>query len=125
MAPSEKELTVSIRPVDWSADAEAGLALSLGDDLPIIRAEIARGESVLWRCTAGEFDGYAVTRVEVQAGEAVMVACEGSGFDVFAPFIVRHFRNQGFRLRAHVKRRGMIRMWQRYGLHLNEFVLRG
>lgn len=113
-----------IRRAQWSGEAEAGLQVSAGADMALIRAEVQSGVSKLWRCE-GEGAAWVVTRHEPEVNELVMVLGEGSGFHEFAPLFVEQARKHGLTVRAHVKRRGMVRMWQRYGVGLDEYVLRG
>lgn len=109
----------------WSAEAEQGLQVSAGPDMDIIRGQVERGTAKLWRCTSGSNAAWVVTRYEPELRELVMVLGEGSGFMEFAPHFVNRARALGIKIRAHTQRRGMVRLWARLGVRLDEFVLRG
>ena len=115
-----------IKSVTWSEDAERGLVKSAGDDLDIIKHQVINKQAQLWECRNDKNHAYIVTRVEETGtgNELVLVLGEGSGFMDFAPAFVEAAKNKGMTIRTHVKRPGMIRLWSRLGLTINEYVLR-
>lgn len=117
-------MDLSARPVNWRIEHDDRLRISAGEDLADIRREVEQGVSVLWECQSeGQPQAYVVTRLE--GLEWVIVLGEGRGFFDFMPLFVRHARGRGWRLRTHVQRRGLVRMWNRLGLTLDHYVLKG
>jgi hypothetical protein len=116
-------------PVGWTDEMDDRLRVSAGDDLEIIRREVRTGIAQLWQCEKdGRPEAWVVTRVdgtEQDGYEWVIVLGEGRGFFDYMPLFVSHARDKGLPIRTHVKRRGLIRMWERLGLHLDHYVLRG
>ena len=112
-----------VKNVDWSEVAERGLAVSAGNDMAAIRHEVKQGIAVLWRVDGDGVDGYVVTRVE--PGELVIVCGEGKGFHHIVPFFLTLARRSNLTVRTHIKRRGLLKMWARHGVTLDEYVLRG
>lgn len=108
----------------WSEAAEAGLRVAAGDDMADIRREVKAGIAHLYRLDSGDHGGWLVTRQDSPT-ELCLVCGEGKGFRVFAPEILRRARERGLTVRTHVQRRGMIRLWQRLGLQLDSYVLKG
>lgn len=115
---------MQVMRVSWNAEAEQGLRVSAGADLGIIRQEVEAGVCELWHCISDSDQAYVVTRRELPK-EWVLVCGEGSGFHEFAPVFIKAAKARKLSIRTHVKRRGMIKLWARYGLNLDEFVLRG
>ena len=113
-----------IREVKWSAEAEDGLKIAAGYDLKVIKSEVLAGVSRLWHCSSESGGGYIVSRLEGNS-EICIVAGEGKGFYEFMPVFLEWCRQQGYTVRTHVKRRGLIRMWESLGVTLDEYVLRG
>lgn len=113
----------------WSDEAENGLRISAGKDMADIRAEVQKGLSMLWKIEGeGELDfvrGWCVTRVEKDRGEVVFVLGEGKGFHHAAPHFVKAARDAGYKIRVHVERIGMMRMWKKHGVEISEYILRG
>lgn len=108
----------------WSDAINDRVRVSAGADLATIRQEVRQGLAQLWECRKDDQPtAWVVTRKDPDAW--VIVLGEGAGFFDFMPLFVSHARAQGWPLRTHVKRRGLIRMWQRLGLHLDHYVLRG
>tara|TARA_B100000446_G_scaffold185938_3_gene211050 strand:+ start:6465 stop:6809 length:345 start_codon:yes stop_codon:yes gene_type:complete len=112
-----------IEPVKWEFFHDQLLAVSAGDDLEEIREEVKAGLAVLWRCESSEKGGFVVTRID--GDEFVVVLGEGSGAHEFLPHFVQFARSRKLKIRTHVTRKGMIRVWKRYGVFLSEYVLRG
>lgn len=114
-----------VKPAPWSVDAEKGLSVSLGDDLPIIARQVINGEASLWDCKTDNGGGFVVTRIE-ETGvglELVLVAGEGRGFDEFFPYLMNYCKENGLSFRTHVRRKGLLRMYQKHGVGVREFVL--
>ena len=113
-----------IREIEWCQKAEEGLIVSLGDDLGVIRLEVQKGIARLWSCESESGGGYIVSRMD-DLNEICIVAGEGKGFYEFMPVFLDWCRQQGCSVRTHVKRKGLIRMWKKLGVTLDEYVLRG
>ena len=109
--------------VDWSEQAEQGLKVSAGEDMGFIRREVQAGIAILWRCESDKNSAYAVTRCE--PGEVVIVCGEGSGLKEFGPYFIAAAKSKGKTVRTHVRRRGLIKVWETMGLELDEYILRG
>ena len=109
-----------IEKVGWCAAAERGLVVSAGDDMDVIAQEVKSGVSELWRFVGNVGRGYLVTRIENMNDrrELVLVLGEGKGFFEAAPIFIALARIEGMSFRTHVKRRGLVRMWQRLGLNI-------
>lgn len=110
--------------VPWADNVDDCLRVAARGDLDIIRHQVESGIAQLWECTSDEHHAYIVTRVE-PGPEIVIVAGEGSGFMEFVPDFIAVAKRSGATIRAHVVRKGMIRLFERVGLSLNEYVLRG
>lgn len=116
-------LLKSAEKVPWSAEVEQGIKISAGKDIDDIRSEVIGGLSTVWKVTGEGVAGFVVLRVD--GSELVIVCGEGQGAKFVIPWIMETARQHNLTVRTHVKRRGLVRMWQRYGLCLDEYVLRG
>ena len=114
----------AIREIRWCPEAEAGLTVAAGDDLGVIKSEVLAGVSRLWQCSSEGGGGYIVSRLD-GLNEICIVAGEGKGFYEFMPVFLKWCRQQGYTVRTHVKRKGLIKMWGRLGVTFDEYVLRG
>lgn len=123
MAGDEKGQTKIIH-VPWTNDIDDYLMVAARGDLEIIKAQVKSGIAQLWRCESSNHFAYVVTRVD-PGPELCIVAGEGSGFMEFIPHFVAVAKRSGATIRTHVQRRGLIRLWSRFGLVLDEYVLRG
>lgn len=125
----DREKVLKVRPVPWSAEAEAVLACA------VPHAEIsdikAQGGAVLFEVEAGgERVGFYVLRVDTMpsGSEGVLVAACGSlgGSDLtesLLPHIEGQFRGCGS-IRIHTARPGLARKLARKGYSAGELVLR-
>lgn len=117
-----------IRLEPWNDFAERALVRVEGLGVLDVKREVEEGISQLWHCTdADGSGGYVVTRLERRPSglEWVLVAGVGRGFQKFAPLFINAAREKGVPVRAHVNRRGMVRMYDRLGFRVSEYVLRG
>lgn len=117
-----------IRLEPWNDFAERALVRVEGLGIVDVKREVEEGISQLWHCTGDDGSGgYVVTRLEQRPSgrEWVLVAGVGRGFRQFAPLFLNAAREAGVRIRAHVNRPGMVRMYDRLGFHISEYVLRG
>ena len=117
-------MSVAIREIKWSADAEDGLRVAARGDLDIIKAEVIAGISRLWHCKSESSEAFIVTRIDDE-NEVCIVAGEGAGFREFIPAFVAWWREQGYSIRVHVQRKGLIRLFERVGITFDHYVLRG
>jgi len=116
-----------IRLEPWNDLAEHAIARIEGACVVDIRHEVRAGISQLWHCIDAEgHRGYVVTRLEERESgrEWVLVAGVGKGFHVFVQTFIEAARCAGLPLRAHVNRRGMVRMYEHVGFHVSEYVVR-
>lgn len=111
--------TITFQRCQWSSEAAAGLSLTLGNDEAIISAEVIKGVSQLWRVNDGS---WLITRAEDD--ELVIVCFQGKNSVSVGAKIIRQAKAAGFKsIRAHVQRRGMVRMFERFGARQREIVL--
>lgn len=116
-----------IEQISWNDEAEAGLKVSAGADMAIIRAQVENGIAQLWRYSAADGGGYIVTRVDQQGKgpELVIVLGEGRGLHDVVPQFIEAAQSLNIKsIRTHVKRQGLIRMYARHGFEVDEYVLR-
>lgn len=116
-----------IRLEPWNDFAERALFRVEGLGVLDVKREVEEGISQLWHCTdADGSGGYVVTRLERRPSgvEWVLLAGVGRGFHKFAPLFVNAAAEAGVQVRAHVSRPGMVRMYDRIGFRVSEYVLR-
>lgn len=103
------------------------LKISAGDDLALLKEQAKRGQATLWQCSNdGEPEALVLTRLDGSVNpEFVIVLGEGRGFFDYMPLFLHYAKKNNWPVRAHVKRRGLLRMFSRLGLELDEYVLRG
>jgi hypothetical protein len=113
--------------IEWRDEHDAQLAVSAGDDLALLKQQAKRGQATLWQCSKdGESEALVLTRLDGQDNpEFVIVLGEGRGFFDYMPLFVHYAKKNNWPIRTHVKRKGLLRMWSRLGLELDEYVLRG
>lgn len=120
--------TIAIHLRQWTPEYAAQLRLAAGASLPLLGRQVRDGIAHLWECVKDDkVKGLVVTRFDFGSTgrELVIVAAEGQDlFDDFAPLFVEYCRTRGIGLRTHVRRKGLIRMWARLGVELDEYVLR-
>lgn len=114
------EAKVRLKRAAWSDEAERVLAPAAFGDMDWIRAEVLEGIADLWQL-GGSAAGFLVTRQE--GGELVLVAGAGRN----AAGVIRHClglaRANGLTVRAHIRRAGMKRIYERAGFRLREVVM--
>jgi hypothetical protein len=116
-----------IRLEPWNDFAERALVRVEGLGIVDVKREVLEGVSQLWHCTDADGNGgYVVTRLERRPSglEWVMVAGVGCGFHKFAQVFIDTALQMGVPVRAHVNRPGMVRMYDRIGFRVSEYVLR-
>jgi len=124
MDTASETAQVNIVSISWNSEMDNVLNVAARGDLEIIRDQVQRGVAMLWKCHSEKSEGYVVTRLD-PGPEFVIVAAAGSGFFEFAPEFLKIARQQGVTVRTHVQRKGLIRMWNRLGLNVDEYILRG
>lgn len=115
---------ISIINIAWNSDINKLLEVASRGDLEIIRDQVNKGVSQLWECKSLKNLCYVVTRID-PGPELVIVAGAGSGLFEFAPSFIKVAKRSGATLRTHVKRKGLIKMWAKLGLNIDEYILRG
>jgi hypothetical protein len=114
-----------IERIPWSAEVDAALTSPAGAIcVPLLRAEVTRGASKLWRCTHGSLIAYVVTRVDESPRELVIAYVEGRGMHEHASAFIDAARAARVPLRVHTQNPSVVRWLRRYGLQLSEYVLR-
>jgi hypothetical protein len=113
--------------IEWRDEHDSQLVVSAGDDLALLKQQAKRGQATLWQCSKdGEPEALVLTRLDGQENpEFVIVLGEGRGFFDYMPLFVHYAKKNKWPIRTHVKRKGLLRMWSRLGLELDEYVLRG
>jgi len=113
-----------ILEIDWQDHHDKRLKASAGTDLLIVKAQVKNGQAQLWECKSEKNFCLVVTRID-PGPELCIVLGEGSGMLEFAPHFLAFAKRNRIPVRTHVKRKGLIRLWSRLGLKLDEYVLRG
>lgn len=121
---THKAQTVDIREIPWQPGIDEKLRVSARGDLEIIKSQVNNGVAQLWHCLSETNEMLVVTRID-PGPELVIVLGEGSGLFEFAPSFLNIARKANIPVRTHIKRKGLIRMWSRLGLTIDEYVLRG
>ena len=117
---------LSIRDIPWSPAAEKALTHQASARcLELLKREVLEGVSQLWECRAGVDVLHVITRLEVTNREWVICLAVGSGLRHFMPYARQGARSRGLTLRIHTSSRAVVRLLEREGLELQEFVLRG
>lgn len=111
-----------IEQVAWSPYIEDLIKYSAGKDLQIISDQVKSGRAQLWLCSSDKNHGAVVTRMD--ENELVMLCGEGSGLIEFGSEFVNSALKQGMTVRTHVRRKGLIKMHQKIGLKVDEYILR-
>ena len=122
MVTTQKEITIT--NIVWEDHHDEYLRESAYGDLEIVKAQVQNGYAQLWECTSPRNAGYVVTRID-PGPELCLVLGEGRGLAEFAPPFIAFAKKQGITVRVHVRRKGLIKMFSRIGLRLDEYVLRG
>lgn len=125
----DMERQAVVRQCLWCVEAEYHLGKALNYwALADIRAQVDEGRAQLWDCNDGEFGGYVVTRIDrteqPRGAELVIVAGGGRGFRHFVPMFLEAAKQFELPVRAHVKRRGMVRLYERVGFQQSETIMR-
>ena len=101
---------------DWIAEAARGADKQL-------RFEVENEISQLWKCESGGLFGYAITRIEQDENgnfELVLVAGTGSGLLYFADYFIQFADANEMTVRAHIVRKGLIRMFAKLNFTIAE-----
>lgn len=113
---------IQVEQFPWTDPVDDFLAVSAGSDLSIIKDEVLKNQAQLWRCQSDKNLAYVVTRIEFK--ELVIVLFEGSGIDEFMPLFINRATELNLTIRAHVKRKGLLKMGRKLGFELAEYVIR-
>lgn len=100
----------------WGVDAEAALIVSMGEDAEILAGQVKDGIAECWHFEKGEtVDIWSIVRRE--QNELVVCCLEGIGSKEIVPLIEQAAKQAGcLKLRAHIKRKGLARMFQDFNL---------
>lgn len=112
-----------IEQIQWLSHHDAMLSVSAGDDLEIIKSQVVGGVAKLWECKGEKHSMLVVTRVD-PGPELCIVLGEGSGMMEFAPYFLTVAKSKGMSVRTHVTRDGLVKMWNKLGLKVEEKILR-
>jgi hypothetical protein len=103
-----------IDAIKWASDIDQRLAVSAGDDLSEIRADVIAGRADLYRIAGDKTDVHMVARGE--GSELVIMCVEGVGMGPVGPVLIDSAKRQGFKtIRYHCKNPAVHRLYQRYG----------
>lgn len=104
----------------WCPEAESGLSDTFGDEKELIATLVQRGIATIWRINGGE--SWLITRPEDK--ELVIMCLQGRNAPAIIDHIKRTAKAAGFTsLRAHTQRRGLLRMFKKYGAVQREIVI--
>lgn len=125
----DMERKAVVRQCAWCVEAEFHLSKALNYwALADTRAQIDAGVAQLWDCNDGEFGGYVVTRIDrteqPRGAELVLVAGAGRGLRHFVPMFIDAARRFQLPVRTHVRRPGLVRMYERLGFKNSETIMR-
>ena len=116
-----------IKQIPWGKEAETGLLKSAGSDLELIKNQVIDKTAQLWKIDTETAKGYLVTRIDCEGiGKVfVFVLGEGKKIEHVIPFFITNAQKLGIKhFRTHVQRKGLIRMWRKFGLTIDHYVLR-
>lgn len=112
--------TIDFKRWQWCEEAARGLDVAVGSDGDQISYEVKNCISKLWRVDNGR--AWVVTREEGR--ELVLVCVQGCGVVAVVDAVIKKARKAGFKtMRAHTKRRGLLRMFEPVGAYEKEFVI--
>jgi hypothetical protein len=121
----ETREAVDIREVPWTDDTTKLLAHPAARAcLSWLEREVRGRVAQLWECRAGGKLAHVVTRLDENPREWVICYARGSGLALFMPAFLRVADAKRWPVRIHCESRGMVRMCERYGFAVREFVLR-
>jgi len=120
-------MLIEVKP---STEIVKVLTLPARGDIDLILNEIQSGVCQLWQGNA-ESSGYVVTRIEKHKDkmEFVLVLGVGQNMRPIVEYLCKFVDKMGMSFRTHVTRRGLIRIYQRYGFKVveirgEEFILK-
>lgn len=116
----QKPQGLTITRAAWSEEAETLLMPAAYGDMPVVRAEVLRGVSVLWQ-VSGCSVGYLVTRQE--GNELVLVLGAGTNSRPLLRHVLERAKAAGLTVRTHIRREGLKRIYERLGFSLREYVM--
>lgn len=117
------QTAIDVREIAWCSAVEPKLITSSRGDMEIIKRQVINGVAQLWHCLSEKNEMLVVTRID-PGPELVIVLGEGSGLFEFAPHFLNFAQRNNLKVRTHVQRRGLIKMWSKLGLNVDEYVLR-
>ena len=123
MANDETTKTLIVE-IPWHDEHDDKLRIAARGDLDIVKNQVQQRVAQLWRCTSEKNSMLVVTRVD-PGPELCIVLGEGSGLLEFAPYFIREAKKNNMGIRTHVTRKGLIRLWSKLNINVNEYVLRG
>lgn len=119
---------MAIQLVPWCDDARRMLERVPGIDVGGLEKEWRLNRaSQLWEFTDERGRaGYAFTRLERTGPWYEWVWLAGAGRDLqkFVPVFAQVALDSGIPVRTYVQRRGLVRMYQRLGFRVSEYVMR-
>ena len=117
MAENEK---VTLTRAAWSEQAEAELMPAAFGDMPIVKAQTLAGECELFRL-GGCASGWLITRQEGR--ELVLVMGAGTNARAVIHHCLVIAKKHNLTVRAHIRRAGMKRIYERVGFRVREVVM--
>lgn len=117
-----------IEPRPWSLSASRALLGAAGDlpTLSSVAVEVSENLAQLWRIRTDDARGWLVTRVEEgpHGLELVIVLGAGQGARPVIHWVRALARAHGInRIRTHVTRPGLVRLYQRAGFRADQIVM--
>lgn len=104
----------------WSVEAETALIVSMGEDAEELANQVKAGIAECWHFEQSEkIDIWAIVRRE--QNELVVCCLEGIGSREIVPLIEQSAKRAGCKkIRSHIKRQGLTRMFPEW--QLKEYV---
>jgi hypothetical protein len=114
-----------VEQVHWTGSVSKKLSRAAGEDLHAIRKEVDGGISRLWWCHSKTTRGYIVTRLEKVHDKDVLVLVlgEGRGFGEVVEYLLSTVKKRKLSFRVHVRNKALVKMFEKHGLSVNEYVL--
>lgn len=100
--------TQKVTPAHQWGEVAPRLVQALGSDAELLRQEFEAGALQGW------ITDHAAMLTRVEGSELVLVALEGEGLNHLLPHVIHNARIAGLKtMRAHTRRRGLLRLAQR------------
>jgi len=116
---------IKYKKIKWTIEYDLILLKAADDreDLVYVKEQVLNGVAELWKFKSENKSLHMVLRKDSEK-ELCIVLCVGDGLREIGPQIFSFLKNKNIILRAHVKRKGMIRILNGLGFNVSEIVMR-